>query len=318
MKVLLASDHLGSEFPNRLKAEFPDVEFAYALTKESQLEAVKDADVFFGWPDKEIFEAASNLQWIACPGTGVDKIVRVPEIRDSNIPLTNAPGAHVPPMADHVLGMMVALAHNFRELYRDQDRRIFDTPKWEGRMEELGGRRMGIFGYGQLGRAIADRASAFNMDVKAVDPNPGPDIGAASEIWDLDRLDELITISDWLIIAAPYIPATHHMINAVRIRSMKRGSRIIVISRGGIVDEDALADAIADGHLAGAGLDATEIEPLPKGSPLWDQENIIITQHASALTPELYEGRRLVFINNLRRFVNDEPLEHICDKTAGY
>jgi phosphoglycerate dehydrogenase-like enzyme len=318
MKVVLASNHLGAEYPARLQAEFPDVDFAYALTHEGQLEAARHADVFFGWPDAAIFEAASNLQWIACPGTGVDKIVEIPAIRDSDIPLTNAPGAHVPPMADHVLGMVIALAHNFRELYRDQDQRVFDAHNWDGRMEELGGRQLGIFGYGELGRAIADRAVAFNMDVKAVDPNPGAETGAASEIWGLDRLDELVTSSDWLVIAAPYIPATHHVIDAVRIRAMKRGSRIIVISRGGIVDEDALADAIADGHLAGAGLDATEIEPLPKGSTLWDQENMIITQHASALTPELYEGRRLVFIDNLRRFVNDEPLQHICDKSAGY
>jgi len=311
MKVVIASNHLGSEYVGRLQMEFPGVEFAYALTKEDQLAATVDAEIFFGWPDKEIFEAASNLQWMACPGTGVDKIVDVPVIRDSDIPLTNAPGAHVPPMADHVLGMMVALAHNFRELYRDQDQRKFDVRNWDGRMEELGGRRVGIFGYGALGRAIAHRAIAFDMDVKAVDPNPGSDIGAASEVWGVDRLDELVTTSDWLVIAAPYIPDTHHVIGAQRIRSMKRGSRVIVISRGGIVDEDALADAIADGHLAGAGLDATEIEPLPKGSPLWDQEQIIITQHASALTPELYEGRRVVFIDNLRRFVNGEPLEHI-------
>ena len=116
----------------------------------------------------------------------------------------------------------------------------------------------------------------------------------------------------------PLTPETYHIVNSDTLSLMKSDAYVINTARGPIVDEDALADAIADGHLAGAGLDATEIEPLPKRSPLWDQENIIITQHASALTPELYEGRRLVFINNLRRFVNDEPLEHICDKTAGY
>ncbi len=99
---------------------------------------------------------------------------------------------------------------------------------------------------------------------------------------------------------------------------MKPGARVIVISRGGIVEENALGEALKSGHLAGAGIDATEVEPLPKDSPLWDQENIILTQHASALTPELFEGRRLVFIDNLRRFIKGVPLQNICDKKLGY
>ena len=82
--------------------------------------------------------------------------------------------------------------------------------------------------------------------------------------------------------------------------------------------EDALAAALADGHLAGAGIDATEIEPLPADSPIWDQEYVIVSQHASALSPEMYEGRRVIFIENLRRFISGEPLQHVCDKAAGY
>ena len=318
MKVIIGSDHLGQDFPSRLADTFPGAEFITAFERDQQLSAIPGADVFLGWPDAEIFQAGQQLRWIACPGTGIDKIVKVAEIVASDIPVTNAPGAHVPPMAEHVLGMMVALAHNFRQLYREQDQRKWNDQDWSGRMEELGGRTMGIFGYGRLGRAIADRAVAFGMRVAAVDPYPGEDSGSANEVWGLDRVDDLVKAADWLVIAAPYIAATHHLIDERRIRLMRRGARIIVISRGGIVVEDALAAALADGHLAGAGIDATEVEPLPADSPLWDQENIIITQHASALTPEMYEGRRQVFIENLRRFIAGEPLENVCDMQAGY
>ena len=317
-KVVIGSDHLGVEFIDELRALHRDVEFVAAYEEAEQRVAVTDADVFFGWPSLESFQAARQLKWMACPGTGVDKIVAIPEIVASDIPLTNAPGAHVTPMAEHVLGMMVSLAHNYRQLFREQDQKIFHDQNWAGRIIELRGRTMGIFGLGELGRAVAERAAAFGMPVIAVDPHPSDVPAAVGECRGLDGLDDLMRDSDWLVIAAPLIPATRGLIDARRLALMKPGSYVVIISRGGIVEEAALSDALASSHLAGAGIDATEIEPLPQGSPLWDLENVMITQHASALSPELYEGRRQVFKDNLAKFLNGEPLEHVCDKSAGY
>ena len=317
-KVVIGSDHLGREFIDELRGLHPEVEFVAAYEEPEQQDAASDADVFFGWPSLASFQAARQLKWMACPGTGVDKIVAIPEIVASGIPLTNAPGAHVVPMAEHVLGMMVSLAHNYRQLFREQDEKIFDQGRWQGRIIELRGRTMGIFSLGEIGSAIARRAAAFEMRVLAVDPHPAEVPAAVSECWGLDRLDDLMQEADWLVISAPLIPATKGIIDARRLALMKPGSHVVIISRGGIIEEQALADALASGHLAGAGIDATEIEPLPQDSPLWDLENVMLTQHASALSPELYEGRRQVFKDNLVRFLNGEPLEHVCDKGAGY
>ena len=120
------------------------------------------------------------------------------------------------------------------------------------------------------------------------------------------------------MICAPIIDETRHSINSRRMELMPKGSYIVVISRGGIVDENALASAINSGRLAGAGIDATEVEPLPQDSPLWDLDEVFISPHASALTPALYEGRRRVFRNNLRRFLAGAPLKGMCDQTLGY
>ena len=317
-KVVIGSDHLGREFIDELEGLHPEVEFVAAYEEPEQQAAASDADVFFGWPSLASFQAAHQLKWMACPGTGVDKIVAIPEIVESGIPLTNAPGAHVVPMAEHVLGMMVSLAHNYRQLFREQDEKIFDQGRWESRIIELRGRTMGIFSLGEIGRAVARRASAFEMRVLAVDPHPAEVPDAVSECRGLDGLDDLMREADWLVISAPLIPATRGIIDARRLALMKPGSYVVIISRGGIVEEQALADALASGHLAGAGIDATEVEPLPQDSPLWDLENVMLTQHASALSPELYEGRRQVFKDNLARFLNGEPLRHVCDKSAGY
>jgi phosphoglycerate dehydrogenase-like enzyme len=134
----------------------------------------------------------------------------------------------------------------------------------------------------------------------------------------LDQLDDLAKVSDFLVIAAPVLDTTRNSIDARRIAMMPKGSYIIVISRGEIVDEDALCDALESGHLAGAALDATAVEPLAADSRLWTLDNVILTPHSSALTPELYEMRRQAFTANLKRFAAGEELDNICNKTAGF
>ena len=108
------------------------------------------------------------------------------------------------------------------------------------------------------------------------------------------------------------------MIDKRRIKFLKSDSRIIVISRGGIVNEDDLIEALRSKSIAGAGLDSTIMEPLPSDSPLWDMSNVIISPHISALTPEMWQGRKDIFKENLSRFINGEPFTYVCDKKAGY
>ena len=162
-------------------------------------------------------------------------------------------------------------------------------------------------------------AYGFDMDVYAVDINPvAAPPPQVREVWGLDRLDDLMAMSDWFVVTAPLTAESRGLIDRRRIGLLKPAASVIVISRGGIVDEDALADALRQGRLAGAGIDATAIEPLPQESPLWDLDNVVLSPHASALTPQMYEGRRRIFRENLRRFLGNEPFLYVCDKRAGF
>ena len=318
LKVVIGTDHVGTHYAEELRDSFPEIEFIVAYDPAEHSAAIRDADAFFGWPNDEAFAAAKKLKWIACPGMGIDKIVAYQNIVDSDVPITNAPGTHVTSMGDHVIGAMVGLTHRFQEAFVDRQNKTWDTQKYASRITELTGATVGIFGLGAIGRAVAERVAAFGTTTFAIDPGPSDVPASVRECWDLDRLDDLCRLSNFLVIAAPALDTTRNSIDARRIALMPEGSYVIVISRGEIVDEDALCDALESGHLAGAALDATAEEPLAEDSRLWTLSNVILTPHSSALTPELYEMRRDAFRANLRRFETGEPLENICNKTAGF
>jgi len=318
LKVVIGTDHVGTRYAGELIDAFPDIEFVVAYDTADHVEAIRDADAFFGWPNGEAFAAAEKLRWIACPGMGIDKIVAYQNIVDSDVPITNAPGTHVTSMGDHVIGAMVGLTHRFQEAFEDRQKKVWDTEKYASRITEITGTTVGIFGLGAIGRAVAERVAAFNTTTYAIDPAPSNIPDTIDECWDLDRLDDLAKLSNFLVIAAPVLDSTRGSIDARRIAMMPEGSYIIVISRGEIVDEDAMCDALESGHLAGAALDATAIEPMEEDSRLWTLPNVILTPHSSALTPELYEMRRQAFTANLRRFAAGEELANMCDKTAGF
>ena len=317
MKVVMAA-LLSEEFLEDLRATFPDVTFQAAPSVEEQKLHIKDADVFFGHPSREVFLAADRLRWIQFQSTGIDRITSVPEIIDSDVVLTNCRGPHANAMADHVLGMIITFAHRLHELWEDQKARRWDRPKYDERVMELSGQTMGILALGDIGTAVARRAHAFGMEVYSVDTRPVPAPPEVREVWGSERLEDLLKISDWFVVASPLTSETRGLIDRRRIGLLKPGAHVIVISRGGIVDETALAEALRSGRLAGAGLDVTAEEPLPPDNPLWDLENVLLTPHASALTPGLWEARRQIFKENLRRFLANEPFLYVCDKRAGF
>lgn len=317
MKVVLTS-LLTDEFVNDLRDSFPEVDFQIATSAEEQKRYIADADVYLGLPDRDVFVSAQRLRWIHCPGTGVDKISSMSDLLDSDVVLTNARGPHTEPMADHVMGMIVSLAHNFGELWDDQRARVWDLNKYNGRMKELAGSTMGILALGGIGMAVARRAHGFGMNVYAVDVDPQDAPPEVREVWGLDRLDELLAMSDWFVVTAPFTSDSRNMIDRRRIELLKPGAHVIVISRGGIVDEAALVDGLKSGRIAGAGLDVMAEEPLPEHNPLWDLSNVILSPHVSALTQEMWDGRREIFKENLRRFLANEPFLYVCNKTAGF
>ena len=301
-----------------LRAEFPDVEFVSAETEDDEKEHVREADVFYGWPTRDVFLSAQKLQWIQCPGTGVDRLTEIPELVASDIALTNSRGPHAPPMADHTMGLIVMLAHKLHLMRDDQNAHAWDSRKYHDQQIELAGTTMGILALGDIGSEIAQRANGFGMNVYAADLQARPAPASVKELWGLDRLDELIQMSDWFVVTAPLTDDTRGMIDRRRIGLLKDGAHVIIISRGEIVDEEALAEALRSGRVAGAGIDAFAVEPLAEDSPFWDLKNVVVTPHSSASTPQMTDGRRQIFKENLRRFLNNEPFIYVVNKKAGF
>ena len=317
MKVVVAS-LFGDGFEESLTEEFPEMDFVFAASEEDQAAEIKDADVYMGSPSRDVFLASDRLRWLHCPGTGIDKLTSIPEIVNSDVVLTNARGPHAAPMADHVMSMCLAFAHRTNEMMADQRAHVWDTGKYDRSVIEMEGSTMGIVALGGIGLAVARRAVGFGMKVYAVDKRPFAAPPGVEAVWGLDRLDDLLRMSDWLVVTAPYTEDTKGMIDASGLALMKPMAHLIVISRGGVVDEDALFDAVSNRRIAGAGIDAFEVEPLADDSPWWDLDNVIISPHASALTVEMWEGRREIFRENLRRFLANEPFMYVCDKSAGF
>ena len=263
-------------------------------------------------------QAATRLRWVHNPGMGIDRLMKVPEIVASDVVITNAPGPHTNPMADHAFMFILALAHRLEESLDDQRQRVWDTVKYNHRMLPLDGTRLGILSMGGVGRAVAQRALPFGMHVYAMDPSPTDVPAGVRKVYPPEQVDEMLRHTDWLVVTSPFIPATANLINAERMALMPKGSYIIVVSRGGIVNENALADALHGGHIAGAGIDATAVEPLPHDSPLWSAPNILISPHSSALSTTLAAERQEIFIANLRRFARGRPLAFVCPVGRGY
>ena len=318
MKVILAVD-LGDTFVEDLRNTFPEVDFRPAYSVEEQLREAPDAEVQFGLMSGEVFRAAKRLRWFHFVGIGFDVILKgAPELVESQVVMTNARETHVIAMADHALAMVLAFAHRVPDLVEDRRAHLWDTKKYQGNMRELAGTTMGILAIGDIGQAVAQRASGFDMEVYGIDVRRMDPPAGVKEVWGPERLEEVLAISDWFVVTAPLIDSTRGLLDRQRLARLKQGAYVIVVSRGGIVLEDALAEALSSGHVAGAALDAVDPEPLADDSPLWDLPNVILSPHVSADSPEMWERRRQIFKENLRRYLTGETLLNICDKEKGF
>jgi phosphoglycerate dehydrogenase-like enzyme len=318
MKLVLATNANASHFAllDELAAEGIEVISAFdAATLRREL---ADAEGVYGWPPLELLAEAKRLRWLQSPSAGVEHLWSLPELQRSDVVVTNARGAHAPNMAEHVFAMILAFS---RSILRARD--FQKGHRWEARAAreycyELAGKTLGIIGYGNIGRQVARRARAFDMQVLAVDAQPVASDDPSTEVWPLGRLADLLAQSDVVVVAAPATPESKHLIGALQLQTMKRAAGLVVISRGALFDHAALATALSEGTIAWAGIDATEPEPLPADSPLWDLPTCLVTPHSSGHSIE--KERRVIEIlrDNARRLARGEPLLNVVDKERGY
>jgi D-2-hydroxyacid dehydrogenase (NADP+) len=246
---------------------------------------------------------APRLSWLHTFSAGVDH-PWFQALRKQGIRLTTSSGAHAAPIAHTVMLYLLALTRGL-PAWLDAQRRS----AWERHpLRDLQGLVMGVVGLGPIGLEVARLGAALRMRVVGVRRRPRGD--EPCETWPLARLDELIAKADALVLALPLTDETHHLLDARRIALIKPSALLVNVGRGALVDEPALAVALASGRLGGAGLDVFEVEPLPQGSPLWSLPNVIVTPHNSGDTPGNLDRATEIFLDNLARFGRGEPLRN--------
>ena len=243
-------------------------------------EELPDTDIFVGYSLRaHQLPHARKLKWIHSTAAGVAQLM-YPELRESGILVTNPSGIFSVPMAEHTIGLMLALARNFPDTVRYQDRNrwsqqeLWDKPQ---HLTELHGQLLLMVGYGSIGREVARGAQALGMRVWGVTRSGKGDNTLAERIVPAAQLDEFLPEADYIVIAAPETPETRHLIGEAQLARMKRTARLINVARGSLLDEVALVRALESGALAGAALDVASTEPLPPESPLWKAPNLFLT-----------------------------------------
>jgi phosphoglycerate dehydrogenase-like enzyme len=318
MKVVLTITEGSPHFNLLDDLDLPGLQIVTVTSPEELAAEIVDADVLYGFPSAELLQRGKALRWIQSPSAGVNYLQNLTELVQNDIVLTNTRGAHGPSIGEHTFALLFALTRHIPESIEAQRKHYWARPELYRTSREMRGLTMGIVGFGAIGRAVAQRAKGFDMEILAVDPHPDPGAPFVTETWGMERLGDLLEQSDVVVVAAPLTAESYHLLDAAALARMKPDAYLIVVSRGGIVDEEALADALETGKLAGAGLDVTEVEPLASESRLWDAPNTVITPHTAGDSSE--KERRCVEIlrENLIRFAHGETLMNLVDKQRGY
>ncbi len=276
-----------------------------------------EAEVIFGIVPPELFQAAPRLRWVHAIASGVDMFL-YPEFVNSNVMLTSEKGLVGEHLADHGCGLLLMLTRQLANAHR------LGADSWNHRPElrreelELTGLTMGIIGFGGTGRAMAKRAAAFGMQVRALDRDPVPTTAEVAVVETPEKFDDLLNASDVLNICCPLTFETRGMLDAAAFNALKPGAFLVNVTRGEVMVEDALVDALTNGNLRGAALDVAPREPLPADSELWRLDNVVMTPHTAGASQ--YRASRNIdrFVRNLAKLTAGEPLEGVIDKVLGY
>ncbi len=316
MKMLIAGSWPES-YLGQVRDAFPQMTFVMTPDPAVALREVVDADAFFGQPGREVILAGKQLKWIQSPSAGCEWMWNTPELPSLDITVTNMRGAHAATIAEHFFAMILFMTRQFPTLLEAQRQR-----KWQRPVEPppvgLSGRTLGVLGLGNIGRAIAQRGKGFDMRVIAVDVNEVEQPPYVDELYRLDGLHTMLEQADFQAIAIPITPESRGLIGAAQLELMKPTAYLGIMSRGKIVDEQALVGALKENMLAGVGADVMATEPLPADDPLWDAPRVILSPHMSGQSAQTSGRVAEILAENIRRFLAGEELHNTVVKERGY
>jgi phosphoglycerate dehydrogenase-like enzyme len=308
----------------RIRARWPEISVIHLPKYDGLERELPDTDIFVGYSLRsQQFSGAKKLKWIHSTAAAVGQLM-FPELRTSGIEVTNASGVHRIPMAEHILGVLIALARRFPDCFRyQQQARWAQQELWNGvppelRPRELRGQVVLFIGFGAIGREVAKIARPLGIRIWAVTRSGRADSELAERTFPATNLHDALPHADFVVLAAPETPETREMVGARELALMKPSTYFINVARGALVDEPALIEALRQHKIAGAALDVASGEPLPPDNPLWHLDNCFITPHVSAVSEHLWERQTDLLMENLERWFSGRELLNRVDLARGY
>ena len=315
-KLLILGPFAGEDWPAKIANAVPGVEVIAPKSESEAMVAIETADAAYGTVPPRMLARARKLRWIAAPLAGLGGSWFYKELVESDVVVTNMRAIYNEHLSAHAVAFVLAFARRFDHYLGRQSRGIWAH---DAEMIDLPSKTALVVGVGGAGAEIARLLAAFGMRVLGVDPRTTEKPAGMSDLATPARLDEMLGEADFVVLTTPETPQTRGMFNAQRFARMKRGSYFVTISRGVCVVTDDLVDALRSGHLAGAGLDVADPEPLPPNHRLWTMPNVLLTPHVAIYgSPHDHERREALLIENCRRFDKGEPLLNVVDKSQWF
>lgn len=287
---------------------------AIAVKDADLMSEVGDAEVVYGRIPRDAFLAARQLRWVQSIGVGFETML-YPEMIESDVIMTNTAGAYDTAMAEHAISLILASTRLISHFERNRKTRTWERNRTVTQIE---GRCVCVLGLGSIGRGIVSRLHALGMEVIAVDAQVKTPPEGVDRIFKPEGMLEALSLADVVAVALPLNARTKGLLNAECFDHMKETALVVNVARGDIINESDLIQALQSNKIGGAGLDVFEQEPLLESSPLWDMENVVLTPHVAGWSAEGWDNQGDIFVENLRRYLEGEPLLNVVDKRLGY
>ena len=299
----------------RIARELGNHEVVHTTEEAEAVELAPEAEVLLGLFRPAVCAAAPGLRWIQSNSAGMDHFLFPEIVAREDVIVTNMAGNYASQGGEHAWALLLTLTRGLPHVIDGDGSRSWELPS-----RELTGGTLGIIGLGGFGMEMVKRARGYDMTILAVDPvrQDKPDEVAELRPSTRESLHDLLRRSDAVMLACPKTPETVNLIGREELAAMKETAYLINVTRGGLVDEAALADALKAGAIAGAGLDVAEREPPPPDSPLWDCPNFVFTPHRAGVSQHRNRKTYDFFCENLRRYLKGEPLRNVVDKKRGF
>jgi phosphoglycerate dehydrogenase-like enzyme len=296
----------------------PDMRLLVTRERAQVERALDEIEIAAGGFPHDLLPQACNLRWLQQWGAGADWLLHHPEAVEMDFVLTNTSGIHAIPVSEHILAFLFAFTRRLHQAVRAQERHAWTPQDQQTGLFELAGKTMVLVGIGAIGARTAAMATALGLCVLGVRRDPGVGAPGVEAMFSPDWLLDLLPKADFVVLVVPLTRETQGLIGERELRAMKPTAYLINVGRGGLLQEDALIQALRERWIAGAGLDVFETEPLPEDSPLWGMDNAIITSHYAGLTPHYTERALAIFLDNLQRYRAGERLRNVVNKKLAY